>query len=169
MVTLASDGALTKGSEGGTMKKALAAAICGGVLMFFVPQVASGNETTGGGNDGGCAKLKAGAAKIETRCLNGKHDKVCGNESACYPPLTKGVKAQAVYAIEHSYKGKGIAETWKEHGRRSPARVSSCAPGSTTPCTRSCSRPSRASMTCSCGAGPGGGSACRRICSDRCP
>ena len=35
------------------MKKALAAAICGGVLMFFVPQVASGHEATGS-NDSGC-------------------------------------------------------------------------------------------------------------------
>ena len=61
MVTLASDGALTKASEGGTMKKVLAAAICGGVLMFFVPQVASGSETTGGGNDRGCATMTQGS------------------------------------------------------------------------------------------------------------
>src|SRR5205085_2840281 len=32
--------------------------------------------------ENGCAKLKAGPALIETRCLDAKHDKVCGNESA---------------------------------------------------------------------------------------
>jgi hypothetical protein len=67
---------------------------------------------------GGCAKLKAGAAKIETRCLNDKHDKVCGNESEFYPPLAKGVKARAALAVEHSYSGKGVNETWSDAGRR---------------------------------------------------
>jgi hypothetical protein len=67
-------------------------------------------------NDG-CARLTAGGAKIETRCLT-KHDIVCGNESAYYPPLVKGVKARAAVASENSYKGGGIEESWKEHGRR---------------------------------------------------
>ena len=35
--------------------------------------------------EGGCAYLETGSAKIETRCREG-HDKVCGNESAFYPP-----------------------------------------------------------------------------------
>jgi hypothetical protein len=68
---------------------------------------------------GGCAKLTAGAAKIETRCLDEKHDKVCGNESAFYPPLAKGVKARPALALENSYSGKGVDETWNDTGRRS--------------------------------------------------
>jgi hypothetical protein len=68
--------------------------------------------------EGGCGKLSAGAARIETRCLNEKHDKICGNESAFYPPLSKGVKVTAAMAVEHSYTGKGVNETWKDGGRR---------------------------------------------------
>ncbi len=68
--------------------------------------------------EGGCGTLKAGPARIETRCLNDKHDKVCGNESAFYPPLAKGVKAQAAMAVENSYTGKGVNETWHDAGRR---------------------------------------------------
>jgi Protein of unknown function (DUF1326) len=66
----------------------------------------------------GCATLKAGAAKIETRCLDDKHDKVCGNESAFYPPLSKDVKVRAAFAVEHTFSGKGVDETWKDAGRR---------------------------------------------------
>jgi hypothetical protein len=68
--------------------------------------------------DGGCAHLEAGHAKIETRCLNGHHDKVCGNESAFYPPLSKGVKAVPAMATEHSFTGKAFNETWTEADRR---------------------------------------------------
>jgi hypothetical protein len=71
-----------------------------------------------GCEEGGCGKLQAGPARIETRCLNDKHDKVCGNESAFYPPLAKGVKVRAAMAVEHSYSGKGVNETWKDSGRR---------------------------------------------------
>src|ERR1051326_2635702 len=52
--------------------------------------------TEGGG--GGCARLKAGKASLVTRCL-GHHDRVCGNESAYYPPLTSGVKANPTLII----------------------------------------------------------------------
>jgi hypothetical protein len=69
-------------------------------------------------NEGGCARLSAGKAKIETRCLNAEHDKVCGNESAYYEPLTSGVKVQPALATEHSYQGKGIGATWNDGGRR---------------------------------------------------
>lgn len=68
-------------------------------------------------NDG-CAVLKAGPAKIATRCLDAKHDKVCGNESAFYPPLARDVKVRAAFAVEHSYTGKGVNETWNDAGRR---------------------------------------------------
>jgi len=68
--------------------------------------------------DGGCAHLAAGNARIETRCLDGHHDKVCGNESEFYPPLSKGVKATAAVAVEHSFTGKVFNETWKDNERR---------------------------------------------------
>jgi hypothetical protein len=68
--------------------------------------------------EGGCARLKAGDAKIETRCLEEKHDKVCGNESAFYPPLVKSVQATPAVAVEHGYAGKDFKETWKESNRR---------------------------------------------------
>jgi len=69
--------------------------------------------------EGGCARLQAGtAAHIETRCIDREHDKGCGNESAFYPPLARGVKAQAAVAVEHSFTGTGFNETWKEAERR---------------------------------------------------
>ena len=66
----------------------------------------------------GCAVLNAGKAKLTTRCFDHKHDKVCGNESAFYPPLAKNVNAVAVLASEHSFSGKAFNETWKETDRR---------------------------------------------------
>jgi len=68
--------------------------------------------------EGGCAVLDAGVAKIETRCLDPKHDKICGNESAFYPPLAKNVKARPAMAVEHRYTGKGAGATWSDAGRR---------------------------------------------------
>ncbi len=68
--------------------------------------------------EGGCARLEAGKARIETRCLNSHHDKVCGNESEFYPPLSKGVTARAAVAVEHSFAGKAFNETWKDSQRR---------------------------------------------------
>jgi hypothetical protein len=66
----------------------------------------------------GCAVLTAGPAKIATRCLDEKHDKVCGNESAFYPPLARDVTVRPAFAVEHSYTGKGVNETWNDAGRR---------------------------------------------------
>jgi hypothetical protein len=68
--------------------------------------------------DGGCAKLTAGKASIATRCLNSHHDKVCGNETAFYPPLAKDVEASPAVAVEHGYTGCSFGETWKESERR---------------------------------------------------
>ena len=68
--------------------------------------------------EGGCARLEAGKARVETRCLDGHHDKVCGNESEFYPPLSKDVKARAAVAVEHSFAGKVFNETWKDSQRR---------------------------------------------------
>jgi len=68
--------------------------------------------------DGGCARLEAGKARVETRCLDSHHDKVCGNESAFTPPLSKDVKARPAMAVEHSFTGKSFDETWKDSERR---------------------------------------------------
>ncbi|MCI0699481.1 MAG: DUF1326 domain-containing protein [Planctomycetia bacterium] len=65
-----------------------------------------------------CATLSTGTVKIQTRCLNADHDKACGNETTMYPPLAKGVKANAALAVEHTYTGKDLNETWKDGGRR---------------------------------------------------
>jgi hypothetical protein len=68
--------------------------------------------------EGGCARLQAGPAKVETRCIDEKHDKTCGNEWALYPPLAKDVKAKAAATVEHSFTGKAFNETWKDGERR---------------------------------------------------
>jgi hypothetical protein len=68
--------------------------------------------------DGACFVLNAGAAHLQTRCLDGAHDKICGNESAFYPPLVKNVSVKAAIAVEHGFQGKGFNETWKEANRR---------------------------------------------------
>jgi hypothetical protein len=67
---------------------------------------------------GGCATLKAGDAKIATRCIDVDHDKACGNDMTQYPPLARGVAAKAAMATEHSFTGKGLNETWNDAGRR---------------------------------------------------
>ena len=66
-----------------------------------------------------CAILQAGKARVETRCLNDKHDKICGNEHAYYPPLIKTAKAKPALAVDHSFVGTGLGQKWKENGRRS--------------------------------------------------
>jgi hypothetical protein len=64
-----------------------------------------------------CFRLDAGKARIETRCLDG-HDKVCGNESAFYPPLTRDVSVRPAVAVEHTFTGKALNETWSDGSRR---------------------------------------------------
>ena len=66
-----------------------------------------------------CAVLKAGPARLETRCLDEKHDKVCGNESAFFPPLARNVTVRAALAVENAFSGKGLNQTWNDSGRRS--------------------------------------------------
>ncbi len=65
-----------------------------------------------------CATLDAGCAKITTRCLDEKHDKICGNETAFYPPLARDVEVHPAFAVEHTFNGKGISATWNDAGRR---------------------------------------------------
>lgn len=69
--------------------------------------------------EGGCGILHAGDARIETHCLDHKHDKVCGNESAFFPPLSRDVTAQPALAAENAFSGKGLDGTWSDSGRRS--------------------------------------------------
>ena len=66
----------------------------------------------------GCARVEAGDAKVETRCIDMKHDKGCGNESAFYPPLARGVSAKPAVSTEHSFTGKAFNETWQDSERR---------------------------------------------------
>jgi hypothetical protein len=65
----------------------------------------------------GCTEIDAGVVKIKTRCLDGKHDKACGNETAYYPPLATGVRATPA-AADHSFTGTGLGQTWAECERR---------------------------------------------------
>jgi len=67
---------------------------------------------------GACTELKAGGAHIKTRCLDGNHDKACGNETAFFPPLASGVKALPAAAVEHGYSGRGLNGIWQESDRR---------------------------------------------------
>ncbi len=92
----------------------------GGALLKNVVAVQSAKVELDvcGCEEGGCGKLVAGPARIETRCLDDKHDKICGNESAYYPPLARGVHVQPALAVEHTYTGTGVNETWKDAGRR---------------------------------------------------
>jgi hypothetical protein len=64
-----------------------------------------------------CARLKAGDATIETRCLK-DHDRICGHEDTFYPPLAKNVIANPAVASQLAFTGKGLKETWKETDRR---------------------------------------------------
>ncbi len=66
-----------------------------------------------------CAELKAGAARVKTRCLDHEHDKACGNETAFYPPLAQGVHhARPGAAVENVWSGNGLGMTWGDYDRR---------------------------------------------------
>jgi hypothetical protein len=65
-----------------------------------------------------CAELDAGVATIKTRCIDGDHDKACGNETAFYPPLAAGVRVVPAVAENHAFRGTGLDQTWSESDRR---------------------------------------------------
>ncbi len=65
-----------------------------------------------------CAELDAGVARLKTRCLHSEHDKVCGNESAFYPPLARGVHVRPAAAVEHVFNGTGLRQTYTDYDRR---------------------------------------------------
>ena len=65
-----------------------------------------------------CYELTAGGAHVKTRCLDDKHDKACGNETAFFPPLTRGVTARPAGVVEHVFRGTGLNQTWGDHDSR---------------------------------------------------
>ena len=68
---------------------------------------------------GGAARLTAGSlALIQTRGLN-EGDVHCGNEQIWYPPLAKLEHAMPAFALENSYQGAGLGETWNSRLQRS--------------------------------------------------
>jgi len=67
----------------------------------------------------GCYELVAGnTARIKTRCIEGDHDKVCGNETAFYPPLAQNVDARPAGVVDHVFRGSGLGSTWSDHNGR---------------------------------------------------
>lgn len=57
-------------------------------------------------------------AKIETRALKGG-DCVCSNESVIYPPLAKVDNSHAAFALNITFDGKGLDQTWTTVNKRS--------------------------------------------------
>jgi|SwirhirootsSR3_FD_contig_101_476153_length_1565_multi_2_in_0_out_0_3 hypothetical protein len=86
------------------------------VKVDFVPI----ELTIQGGNiHNGAARLTAGTlAEIQTRAMSAA-DHVCGNEEVWYPPLTKTEHVMPAYALENSYSGDGLGETWHNRLKRS--------------------------------------------------
>ena len=62
--------------------------------------------------------VKAQLDALKTRCLHSEHDRVCGNESAFYPPLARGVRVRPAAAAEHVVNGTGLRQTYTDYDRR---------------------------------------------------
>jgi hypothetical protein len=94
----------------------------GGELLAEVVKVdfAPIDLTIQGGNiHGGAAKLTAGSlAEIQTRAMTAA-DHICGNEEVWYPPLTKTEHVMPAYALENTYTGDALGETWHNRMKRS--------------------------------------------------
>ena len=75
--------------------------------------------------EGGCAKVDAGVARIETRCLH-DCDRICGHEDSFYPPLIDGVHVKPAMILENSYDGKAFNKTWSDTERRGAYLGSFC-------------------------------------------
>src|SRR5262245_52336014 len=73
----------------------------GGLLVQDVAAVHRSdiNRTRCECKGGTCADLDAGIAHLKTRCLNADHDRACGNETAFYPPLARGVHVRPAAAV----------------------------------------------------------------------
>jgi hypothetical protein len=92
----------------------------GGKLLSNVVavQIASIDLTLCNCKGDACAELQAGAVRVKTRCLDADHDRACGNETAFYPPLARGVHVQPAAAVENTFAGTGLPETWSDFDRR---------------------------------------------------
>ena len=94
----------------------------GGDLLASVVKVdyAPIQLTVQGGNiHGGAARLTAGSlAEIQTRGMTAA-DHICGNEEVWYPPLTKTEHVMPAYALENTFTGDGLGETWHNRFKRS--------------------------------------------------
>jgi hypothetical protein len=94
----------------------------GGPLMQNVVKVLSApiDLTVEGGNlHGGAAHLTAGSlAEIRTRAMT-EADHTCGNEDIFYPPVAKLEHVMPAYALENSFQGEGLGETWSNRFHRS--------------------------------------------------
>jgi len=88
------------------------------VKNVVATQTAKVHMTTCPCKENGCVELDAGLAKVKTRCISKEHDKACGNESAFYPPLARGVVARPAAAVEHLYRGTGLDGTYSDYDRR---------------------------------------------------
>jgi hypothetical protein len=91
-------------------------------LLNHVVRIASApvDLTIENGNiHGGAARLTAGSlAEVRTRGLT-EADHLCGNEDIYYPPLAKLDHVMPAYALENSFQGEGLNETWSVRFRRS--------------------------------------------------
>jgi hypothetical protein len=68
---------------------------------------------------GGAARLTAGSlAEVSTRGMT-EADHICGNEDIFYPPLANLEHAMPAYALENTYRGDGLDDTWSAPFRRS--------------------------------------------------
>jgi hypothetical protein len=92
----------------------------GGMLLENVVKVHAESISINGCpcKENACFELDARIAKVKTRCLDGDHDKVCGNEYAFYPPLAANVKASPAGVVEHAFRGQGLGQTWSDSDRR---------------------------------------------------
>lgn len=66
----------------------------------------------------GCARLSAGPARLETRCLMQK-DSICGHEKLFYPTLAKLDSSRGAYTLIHEYAGNELDATFRDDNARS--------------------------------------------------
>jgi hypothetical protein len=67
----------------------------------------------------GVALLRAGQfATVQTRSLVST-DRICGNETTYYPPLSQRARVMPAVAQTDAYHGPGLGVDWESHGRRS--------------------------------------------------
>ena len=52
-------------------------------------------------------------------------DHICGNEEVWYAPLSKTDHAMPAYALENTYTGDGLGETWHNRLKRSASSARS--------------------------------------------